>query len=101
MPRTKTLVWDAAAHLETEDDMVAYLEAALLEGDSALVAAALGDIARAHGMVEVARKTGLGRESLYKALSQHGNPAFGTVLKVVKALGLELHASRSPRPPIR
>ena len=79
-------------HFETEEDMAVYLEAALDEGDNALVAAALGDIARAKGMTEVARKTGLGRESLYKALSPNGNPEFATVLKVVQALGLELHA---------
>jgi len=92
MPKTKTRRWDAAEHLESEADMAAYLEAALLEGDPALVAAALGDIARAKGMAEIARKTGLGRESLYKALSAEGNPEFATVFKVLKALGLELHA---------
>jgi probable addiction module antidote protein len=72
--------------------MVAYLEAALVEGDASLVAAALGDIARAKGMGEVARDTGLGRESLYKALSPEGNPEFATILKVVRSLGLSLHA---------
>jgi probable addiction module antidote protein len=92
MPKTKTKGWDAAEHLETEEDMAAYLEAALEEGDTALVAAALGDIARAKGMTEIARKTGLGRESLYKALSPDGNPEFATILKVVEALGLKLHA---------
>ncbi len=73
--------------------MAAYLEAVLEEGDAALVAAALGDIARARGMGEVSRKTGLGRESLYKALSSNGNPELATVLKVVQALGLRLHAA--------
>jgi probable addiction module antidote protein len=73
--------------------MAAYLEAALEEGDPALVAAALGDIARAKGMTQVARETGLGRESLYKALSAAGNPEFATVMKVVAALGLKLHAT--------
>lgn len=72
--------------------MAAYLEAALEEGDTSLIAAALGDIARAKGMTEIASKTGLGRESLYKALSSDGNPEFATVLKVVEALGLKLHA---------
>lgn len=90
--RTRTRKWDPTEHLESNEDMVAYLEAALLEGDSSLVAAALGDIARARGMTEVARKAGLGRESLYKALSPEGNPEFATILKVVRALGLELHA---------
>lgn len=69
MARTETRPWDPAEHLETEEDMAAYLEAALEEGDPALVAAALGDIARAKGMTQIARETGLGRESLYKALS--------------------------------
>ena len=93
MTKTETRPWDAAEHLETEEDMVAYLEAALEEADPALVAAALGDIARAQGMTAIARQTGLGRESLYRALSPEGNPEFATVLKVVKALGLRLHAS--------
>jgi probable addiction module antidote protein len=92
MARTKTHPWDAADHLATEEDKAAYLEAALLEDDAALIAAALGDIARASGMTDVARETGLGRESLYKALSPGGNPEFATVLKVVRALGLSLHA---------
>jgi probable addiction module antidote protein len=70
--------------------MEAYLEAALEENDSGLIAAALGDIARAKGMTLIAKKTGLGRESLYKALSAQGNPELSTVLKVVKALGLQL-----------
>jgi probable addiction module antidote protein len=69
------------------------LEAALEDGDPALIAAALGDIARAKGMSEIARETGLGRESLYKALSPDGNPEFSTVLKVVRALGIRLHAA--------
>ena len=93
MAKTKTRPWDAAEHLNTEEDMAAYLEAALEEGDAALFTAALGDIARAKGMTEVARAAGLGRESLYKALSPDGNPEFATVLKVVRSLGLKLHAS--------
>jgi probable addiction module antidote protein len=93
MAKTVTTVWDPAAHLQTDEDMAAYLEAALEEGDPALVAAALGDIARAKGMTQVAREAGLGRESLYKALSPAGNPEFATILKVVAALGLQLHAS--------
>jgi probable addiction module antidote protein len=93
MAKTKTRLWDAAEHLETEADMAAYLEAVLEDGDSSLVAAALGDIARAKGMSAIARKTGMGRESLYKALSSKGNPELETVLKVVRALGLKLHAT--------
>ncbi len=93
MAKTITTPWDPADHLKTEDDMAAYLEAALEEGDPALVGAALGDIARAKGMTQVARDAGLGRESLYKALSPAGNPEFATILKVVAALGLQLHAT--------
>ncbi|MEN6625155.1 MAG: addiction module antidote protein [Candidatus Sumerlaeia bacterium] len=92
MAKTKTKRWDPAEHLESEADMAAYLEAALEHGDASLVAAALGDIARARGMAQIARETGLGRESLYKALSPDGNPEFDTILKVVRALGLRLHA---------
>jgi len=93
MAKTKTKPWDPAEHLKTGEDIVAYLEAALEDDDPALVAAALGDIARAKGMTDIARETGLGRESLYKALSAEGNPEFSTVLKVVRALGLRLHAT--------
>lgn len=93
MAKLRTKKWDAAEHLKSDADMVAYLEAALEDGDPALVAAALGDVARARGMSTIAKETGLGRESLYKALSPGGNPGFSTVLKVVKALGLRLHAS--------
>ena len=92
MTKTRTKKWDAADHLENEADVTAYLEAALEDGDAALVAAALGDIARAKGMARVARESGLGRESLYKALSAGGNPELDTVLRVVRALGLRLRA---------
>lgn len=93
MAKTKFTTWDPAEHLETEEDMAIYLEAALEDGEPTLIAAVLGDIARARGMSKVARETGLGRESLYKALSPNGNPEFSTVMKVVRALGLRLHAS--------
>ncbi|MCX7200143.1 MAG: putative addiction module antidote protein [Proteobacteria bacterium] len=93
MTKTVTTTWNPADHLVTDEDMAAYLEAALGEGEPALVAAALGDIARAKGMTHVAREAGLGRESLYKALSPAGNPEFATILKVVAALGLQLHAT--------
>ena len=92
MAKTVTRQWDVVEHLETAEDMAAYLEAALEDGDPGLVAAVLGDIARAKGMAQVARESGLGRESLYKALSPGGNPELATVLKVVRALGLRLHA---------
>ena len=87
----ETYTWDVVEHLETEEDMAAYLDAALEDGDLAVVMAALGDIARAKGMAQIAQDAGLGRESLYKALSATGNPEFATVLKVVRALGLQLH----------
>ncbi|MBW4483661.1 MAG: putative addiction module antidote protein [Tildeniella torsiva UHER 1998/13D] len=93
MTHIQTFPWDAADHLETPKDMAAYLEAALEEGDPALIVTVLGDIARSKGMTHIARETGLGRESLYKALSSEGNPEFGTVIKVIKALGLQLHAT--------
>jgi len=93
MAKTQTRPWDVTEHLETDEDMAAYLEAALEEGDPALVAAALGDIARTKGMAQIAREAGLGRESLYRALSPEGNPELATVLKVVRALGLRLRAT--------
>ena len=93
----KTRPWDVVEHLETEEDITAYLEAVLDDGDPALVSAALGDIARARGMTEIAREAGLGRESLYKALSPEGNPEFATVMKVLRALGLSLHVKAAQR----
>ena len=95
MAKTKTRRWDAADYLKSEEEAIAYLEAAFEDGDSGVIAAALGDIARAKGMTKVARKAGLGRESLYKALSAGGNPELGTVLRVVRALGIRLHAVRA------
>ena len=92
MPKTKTRKWDVATHLKTDREMAAYINAALAEGDPGLVAAALGDVARAKGMTGIARSAGLGRESLYKALSQDGRPELATVMKVVSALGLRLTA---------
>jgi probable addiction module antidote protein len=92
MAKTKTKRWDAAHYLKSDGDVFAYLEAALEDGDSGVVAAALGDIARAKGMTKIARQAGLGRESLYKALSADGHPELGTVLRVVRALGIKLHA---------
>ena len=88
--KLKTIPWDSAAYLKTDDDIAGYLEAVLEEGDPALVAHALGIIARAKGMAKIARAAGLGRESLYKALSRDGNPELATVLKVIHALGLKI-----------
>ena len=95
MARTKTYPWDAADYLKTREDMIAYLDAALEDGDPKLIAAVLGDIARAEGMTQIAKETGLGRESLYKALSADGNPEFATILKVTQALGFRLRAAES------
>jgi probable addiction module antidote protein len=83
--------YDSADYLKSEEDMAGYLQACMEEAgdDAAYIAAALGTIARAHGMVQLAKETGLTREGLYKALSEDGNPSLGTVLKVLKALGLK------------
>ena len=93
--RTKATPYDVAEHLRTPEEMAAYLDAWLEEApdDAAGIARALGDIARAKGMSQVAKEAGLSRESLYRALSAEGNPSFATVLKVAKALGFRLHAS--------
>lgn len=93
--KTKTVPYDVAEQLRTPEEMAAYLDAWLEEApdDAAGIARALGDIARARGMTQVARDAGLSRESLYKALSESGNPSFATILKVARALGVRLHAS--------
>ncbi len=87
--------YDVAEHLRTPEEMAAYLEACFEEanGDATFIAKALGDIARAKGMTQVARDAGVSRESLYKALSGDRSPDFNTILKVVGALGLKLHAA--------
>jgi probable addiction module antidote protein len=92
--KTKTLLYDVAQQLRTAEEMAAYLDAWLAEApdDVAGIARALGDIARAKGMSKVARDAGLSRESLYKALSEDGNPSFATILKVAHAVGVRLHA---------
>ena len=94
MKKIVTTRYDVAEHLTSPEEMAAYLEAAMEEscGDAAFVSKALGDIARAKGMTQVARDTGMSRESLYKALSGERSPGFDTILKVVDALGLKLHA---------
>ena len=91
MARTvKTYRWDPATHINSEKDIAAYLDAAFEDGDPSVIAAVLGDIARSKGMAKIAKKAGLGRESLYKALSKDGNPGFLTIVKVVQALGYKL-----------
>ena len=98
MSKTITKRYDVAEHLRTSEEMAAYLEACFEEadGDATLIAKALGDIARAKGMTQVARDAGVSRESLYKALSGDRSPDFNTILKVVGALGLKLHAEPVP-----
>ena len=92
--KTKTIAYDVAAQLRTPEEMAAYLDAWLAEApdDVAGIARAIGDIAQAKGMSQVAREAGLSRESLYRALSEGGNPSFATILKVTRALGVRLHA---------
>jgi probable addiction module antidote protein len=94
MRKTKTTRYDVAEHLRTPAEMAAYLESVLEEsnGDASMVAKAIGDIARAKGMSQVAKDSGLSRESLYKALSGERSPGIDTILKVIRALGIELHA---------
>jgi len=94
MKKTVTTKFDVAEHLRTPEEMAAYLEVCMEEakGDASLIAKALGDITRAKGMSQVARDAGLSRESLYKALSGERSPSFDTILKVIDALGLQLHA---------
>src|SRR6185369_11112436 len=88
--KIKTTRWDSVQYLKTKEDIAEYLEAVLEIGDPALLTHALGDVARSQGMAKIAKAAGLGRESLYKALSAEGNPEFATVLKVIHALGLKL-----------
>ena len=87
--------WNVVDYLNTEEDMALYLDACLEDdpGDGSLIRIALGDIARARGMTQLAHDTGLTREGLYKALSTEGNPAFSTIFKVIRALGVKLHAT--------
>ena len=86
----KTTKWDAAEYLDSEEMITEYLNLALEDGDPALISAALGDIARARGMSQLSRETGVTRDGLYKALSPTGNPSFSTVQRVVGALGLKV-----------
>ena len=91
----KTTTWDATDHLATEADIAAYLNAAFEDGDTSVIAAALGDVARAKGMTQLAKETGITRDGLYKALSPTGNPSFDTVQKILRAFGLKLDVAPS------
>ena len=97
MTALKLTKWDAPEHLQTEEDIALYLDACFAEAgdDAAFIAKALGEVARARGMTQLAKDTGLGRESLYKALSGEGNPSFSTVLKVMNAMGVKLQVQPS------
>jgi probable addiction module antidote protein len=86
----KVFPFDPARHLQTEEDILYYLEAAMEGNDPKHIAGALGDVARCKGMTDIARKTGLGRQALYNALSKDGNPTLETLTSVLSALGLEL-----------
>lgn len=95
MEKVTTIPWKSEDHLETPEDIAVYLEAVFEDGDPELIGYALGIVARSKGMTEIARRSGLGRQSLYKALSPEGRPEFATVLKVLRALGLKLAVSAS------
>lgn len=101
MDKIKLRRWDSAEHLKTAEDMALYLEACLEEAgdDAAFITRALGNIARAKGMTALTRETGMGRESLHKALFSEGNPNFATILKVTTALGIKLQAEVAPTSP--
>lgn len=86
----KTQKWDVTEHLDTEAKIALYLEAVFEDGDPATIAAAIGDVARARGMSQIARDAGLSRESLYRSLSQDGNPEFATIMRVIKAIGFDI-----------
>lgn len=88
-----TTLYDPVEYLKTEEDIANYIEAALEDGDPHIITTVLGNIARARGMMQIARKSGLARENLYKALSPEGNPEWSTIVKIMKALGLKLHVS--------
>ncbi len=93
----KTKIWDASKLLTSDKQITAYLNAAIEDGDPAVVVAALGDIARAKGMSKIAREVGVSRESLYRSLSENGNPEFGTIVKVSECLGLGVKFTQLPK----
>jgi len=95
---SKLTKWDSASYLKTDEDIAAYLSACFEEAgdDAAFITHALGIVAKAKGMTQLAKQTGLGRESLYKALSGEGNPSFATILKVMRALGVQIHTEVTP-----
>jgi len=94
MKAVKATMWDPAKYLETDEEIAAYLDDVFSTNDFRFIAAAIGDVARARSMSKIAEDTECGRESLYKSLSQNGNPSFETILKVLSALGFQLKASQ-------
>jgi len=96
MKSVKTTVWDPAEYLETEEQAIAYLDDIFKSGDPSLIVAAIGDVARARGMSKIADDTKRGRESLYKSLSQGGNPSFETIMKVLSSMGFGLRLASAP-----
>jgi len=95
MKSVKTTVWDPAEYLNDDEDIIAYLTDVFSTNDTNLIVAAIGDVARARGMTRIAEDAECGRESLYKSLSQTGNPSFATVLKVLSALGYTLQPAHA------
>ena len=93
--KIKTKVFDPAKYLETEEDIIVYLDEMMCDNDPAQIARALGDVARSQGMTEISRRTGLGRQALYKALSEQGNPTLETVTAIISSLGLRLSVARA------
>lgn len=91
----KTKVFDPARYLKSEEDIIAYLDAAMEDNDPAHIARALGDVARSEGMTEISRRTGLGRQALYTALSEQGNPTLETVTSIISSLGLRLSVRKA------
>lgn len=90
---TKTVPWDSSAALRSNEEIAAHIDAVLEDGDPTLLVHALGVVARAKGMTDLAKETGMGRESLYKSLSSDGNPSLSTVINVLSAIGVKLHAT--------
>ncbi len=91
----KSILFDPANYLETEENIIAYLDEAMVDSDPAHIARALGDVARSKGMTEISRRTGLGRQALYTALSEQGNPTLETVTAIIASLGLRLSVQRA------
>lgn len=97
----ETTRWDVTEHLDTDERISLFLEAVFEDGDPTLMAAAIGDVARARGMTQIAKEAGVAREALYRSLSSDGNPEFATIVKVLKALGLRFSISLDESPKVK